>query len=319
MDVDVKKVETLEEALPADVLELIKNSENITEVFPVNNGERFSKQVLKADEIIFQPNATLTFTNGDFPFLIIYCTRWKIKDNRFPIVIELDRTIRNSDGISGAKGIEGANGIGEIDRIGQNGSQGGTGTNGTDGGTRNNPTIYLIFKELKCIDNEQNIEDSKFVLDFDGINGGNGGDGGEGGNGGNGSNGKQGAMGWLECKEGPGRGGHGGDSGIGGKGGNGGVGGNASNINIISNEIDAEVFVNITKFDLRGGFGGRAGRGGRSGKVGRAGRGGPSNGTCGRGSDGNYGNDANPENLGDGLDGADGQKGRVFKIEVKNL
>lgn len=319
MDITEKRVNNLTDALPQEVFELLNSTERISEIFPVNNGERFAQQILKADEIIFQPMATLTFTNTDVPFLVAYAKRWKIKDNSFPLVIELDRSVRGFDGADGTKGASGANGVGETDRHGHNGNAGGAGTDGGNGEAKTNPTVYLIMDELVCINEDQDVNDSKLVLDFDGIAGGDGGDGGEGGNGGNGASGKRGAMGFLECKEGAGRGGNGGSSGSGGAGGNGGNGSNGSDIYIITTESVAESFVNIAKFDIKGGFGGRGGRAGRAGKPGRAGRGGSSNGLCGRGSDGNDGGYPNPESLADGSDGVDGEKGKVYKVIVNDV
>ncbi|MBE5320428.1 hypothetical protein IM793_14780 [Pedobacter sp. MR2016-19] len=319
MNIQELTFDNLNEALPTEVMTLINDTAIINSIFPVNIGEIFNGQILKANEIIFQPNATLTFTNINVPFWIIYCDKLKLKDNNFPIRIELDQTIEGRKGKDGIGGINGVNGVGEIDRQGQPGSVGQSGLIGEQGDSLNNPNLYIITKEMVCIDTQQNIEDSRIVLDFDGISGGDGGNGGSGGNGGNGSNGKEGADSLFDCKEGAGNGGGGANSGQGGKGGQGGNGSNGSSIYFISVDTYTEVLVNTTKFYIRGGNGGIGGNGGKAGKPGYGGRGGGKNGWCGRGVDADDGNYPEPRTLGNGLDGQDGEKGQVFKVIVKNF
>jgi len=204
-------------------MNLINDTAVIENVFPVNPGEIFNGQTLKADEIICEPNATLTFTNISVPFWVIYCEKLKLKNNSLPVRVELDQTIK---GKNGENGLAGVNGVGEIDRQGQPGIAGQAGLTGDLGESLKNPDLYIIVKEIICIDTLQNIEDSKFVLDFDGLSEG---DGGNGGNGGDGSKG--------------------------------------SDIYFVLTEIFTEVFVNTTKFYIRGGNGGI---GGNSGKPGYA-------------------------------------------------
>lgn len=320
MPIIEQNFEKLEQALPAEVLQLIKNSDKISEIYSANNGDFYSKQILKADEIIFQSNATITFTNPNFPFLVVYANKWKFIDNSYRIKFELDRTVIPAKGSDGINGSDGANGVGETNRRGHNGLDGANGSNGEDGKTIKNPDIYLIAEEFICVDENQDVSKTKFALYFDGIVGGEGGAGGNGGNGGRGANGKKGANGGniltgLECKEGPGDGGTGGNSGAGGKGGNGGDSSNGSNIYFIGKE-DAAKILSYSQTYNYGGAPSRGGRAGRAGRPGRGGVGGSPNFPCGAG---NYGADGSvpyPEDLGDGIDGKEGERGNVYKIEV---
>jgi len=90
---------SLNEALPEDVMNLINDTAVIENVFPVNHGEIFNGQILKADEIICQPDATLTLSNANLPFWVIYCNKLKLKNNSFPIKIEIDPTINGKNGV----------------------------------------------------------------------------------------------------------------------------------------------------------------------------------------------------------------------------
>jgi hypothetical protein len=309
---------TAGDAIPADVIEAIANATGSTTIYPVNPGEVFDGQILKADEIVFAPGATLTLTNGDAPFIVIAAKRWKFADATINTRIEVDRTIPAKAGANGNPGSNGADGQGEVNRRGNDGAAGGPGQSGADGESKPIPHIYLIAGELTSPEGEPLPGYLRLSLLAVGKDGGDGGAGGKGGNGGPGARGKEGATSLFDCKEGPGQGGTGGAAGQGGQGGRGGNASDGAHITIIGTGAVNELF-SYARIINEGGYGGRAGRTGIPGKVGAGGRAAPGNGFCGAGRPGDAGDYPSPPDLGSRGAGDDGGKGATTLISVKSL
>lgn len=305
-------------AIPPDVLEAIKKASAVTKIFPVNPGEKFSGQVLKADEIVFAPGATLTLTNLNAPFIVIAARRWKFADATITTKIERDPSARAMNGSEGGLGANGADGQGEVDRRGNNGQNGNPGQPGGDGETKTVPHIYLIAGDLTTPKGDPLPGFLRVSLVALGIDGGNGGNGGKGGNGGRGARGKEGATSAFDCKEGPGQGGTGGTAGQGGQGGKGGDGTDGSDITVVGTKPVTELFSYARIFN-DGGFGGRPGRPGAPGQIGRGGLQATSNGWCKSGSPGDAGGYPDPLDQGTRGPGKDGSKGDTTLITVKDL
>ena len=318
MDFIEQTFETLNQAIPDEVNQLILDSVEIAQIFPINQNERINSQILKADEFVFQPGASLTFTDISFPYIVVIAKKWKFVDISQSFSIGFDRTIQAYDGRDGQSGRNGQNGQGEVNRRGNDGQNGENGQDGENGGFLTVPHIYLIAEEFICNDVNQDIDRLKFVLDFRGIEGGDGGDGGNGGNGGQGADGKEGATQMFDCHEGAGQGGTGGTSGAGGKGGDAGRGTDGSTIYLIGKENVSEI-LSYSKINNYGGRSGRSGRSGRPGKSGKPGNGGGGRGWCSPGPRGNYGQFPDPADFGDGIESTDGEKGNVYKIKVNRL
>lgn len=54
--------------IPSDVVDAIKNAQVIS-LIPINAEERFSEQVIKADEIIFGPNSRMILEGLNHPWV----------------------------------------------------------------------------------------------------------------------------------------------------------------------------------------------------------------------------------------------------------
>ncbi|MFC5460728.1 hypothetical protein [Massilia niabensis] len=317
-DNNLGTAENLGKAVPPDVLDAIKKATSVTTVFPVNPGEKFAGQVLKADEIVFAPGATLTLTNLKVPFIVIAAKRWKFADATITTKIERDPSVKGSNGMPGATGGNGLDGSGEVNRRGNDGVRGEAGKLGADGQELKMPHIYLVAGDLTSPKGEPLPGFLRLTLVALGIDGGAGGNGGKGGNGGRGAGGKKGATSGFDCKDGPGRGGTGGVAGQGGQGGKGGNGSDGAAITVIGPKPATELFSYARIFN-DGGVGGRAGRPGAPGQVGRGGGAAPRNGWCGSGQPGDAGDYPDPLDQGTRGPGSDGAKGQTTLITVNNL
>ena len=316
---DIKQLnaDSLDKALPANIIAAISNATSTETIYPISGDERFEGQILKADEIVFAPGATLTLSKRPIQWVAVVAKRIKFADPSKRSVIQFEKRI-GSKGSIGNRGINGADNRGET---GRTGNPGGHGTTGEDGGSPFTvvvPKIYLIAGEFLSPDGEPLLGSLKLALKFPGIDGGEGGKGGDGGNGGKAGNGKVGASSAFDCKEGGGHGGDGGNSGSGGRGGNGAKGGNGADLTLVSFKAGIELlsYANIVN---TGGYGGRGGEPGRAGNPGRGGSGADQNGWCGPTSDGYDGKRPDPRDGGMGDDGIDGDKGTVTAITVNSL
>lgn len=310
--------DNLGKALPPDVLEAIKKATDVKKIFPVNPNEKFAGQVLRADEIVFAPGATLTLTNLNVPFIVIAAKRWKFADATVTTKIERDPSVRPQPGADGGVGNNGANGQGEVNRRGNDGGAGTVGGLGGDGESKVMPHIYLVSGDMTTPKGEPLPGFLRLTLLALGIDGGNGGSGGKGGSGGQGARGKEGATSGFDCKEGPGQGGTGGVAGQGGQGGKGGSATDGAEITVVGTKPVTELFSYARIFN-DGGYGGRAGRPGAPGQVGRGGSNAPGNGWCKSGQPGDAGGYPEPIDQGSRGPGKDGIKGETTLITVKDL
>lgn len=306
--------------VPKEVAAAIKAAANIKNVIPVTKTESFGQQIIKADEIVFDANSRLVFTNMQAPWVAIAAKKIRFRDPGSYSFIERDmEVVSGAAGNVGVVGAKGADDYGETGRRGNDGHPGGSGGPGGKGQTLQVPDLYVIAEVL--ID-EKNQEIPAGLLNLAllvrGIDGGIGGVGGRGGNGGNAGNGKEGATSVIDCKEGPGPGGDGGAAGKGGMGGPGGNGGNGGNVIFVSLQRGADTFT-YSRVNNQGGLAGLGGRGGAPGSPGAGGKGAGRNGWCGPSGPGSPGPYPTPSNLGDGKPGADGAKGQMFVISVKDL
>ena len=88
-------------ALPPHVLDAISKATDVQKLYPVNPGEKFAGTVLKADEIVFAPGASLTLTNLNTPFIVIVAKRWKFADSSILTKVQLDPAAKATSGIDG--------------------------------------------------------------------------------------------------------------------------------------------------------------------------------------------------------------------------
>lgn len=302
--------------LPASILSSVQSS-SVTSIYAVTGDEHFDGQVLKADEIVFAPNSTLTLRATNHPWIVISAKKWKFADPQQWVRINVVRGT-GSGGSDGSAGTRGADDPGETNRRGNDGGRGGQGGAGGQGGTQQLPTIYLIGAKYIGPDDNPIPGAIRLAINVSGYPGGRGGDGGKGGDGGNAGNGKEGSTSAFECQDGPGPGGNGGTAGTGGRGGDGGQGGSGGQLVYISDGegIEQLSYARVVNGE---GFGGQGGRPGRPGTPGNGGQGAGSHGWCG-GSDAGYrGAGANPSDFGEGNNGADGQKGKIIAVTVTSF
>jgi hypothetical protein len=305
--------------LPPEIEAAIKAAKLTQSLIPISGEEKFSQQIIKADEISFADGARLTLTNVNAPWIVVAARRIKFARPENYSVIQRDTTVRKaSSGAAGTAGAQGADDLGETGRRGNDGKPGGAGGAGGPGETRKLPTVYIIAGQL--LDPKGQIPPGllNVVLNFTGIDGGDGGAGGTGGNGGRAGNGKKGAAGLIDCKEGGGPGGNGGTAGQGGLGGPAGRGGDGASIIFVVTQPVYDVF-SYARINNVGGWQGTPGVGGAAGRPGPGGRGAPSNGLCkptGEGSPGGY---ASPASLGPGQTNVGGNKGSVTAAIVGSV
>lgn len=309
--------DSVAEALPADVLAAVRTAVAVKTIYPVTGAERFSGQVLKADEIVFAPGASLTLTSVDRPWIVIVAKKWKFADVTQWVKIAAS-AVQAPAGAQGSAGANGADNRGETHRRGNNGHPGAAGGAGGRGATVQLPRIYLVGGEFTSPDGAPLPGALRLALSFPGVPGGAGGVGGTGGNGGHAGNGKEGSTGAFDCQDGPGPGGDGGAAGPGGAGGDGGTGGNGADLVYVSlaDGIEQLSYARVINTE---GYGGGGGRAGRVGSPGGAGSGAGRHGWCGSSGPGSAGAYPSPADGGPGRDGNDGRKGTVTAITVRSL
>lgn len=305
--------------IPHEILEAIKKAQKIQTILPISTAEKFSQQVIKADEIVFQSGGRIILTNLDLPWVVIAAQRIKFNFPDTYSFIQRDLgVLAGPSGLGGAAGANRPDTTTETGRTGDPGVAGEQGHLGRGGGRRSVPDIYIITNDF--IDPSGPVPPGilSLALLTPGVDGGQGGDGGNGGNGGRGGPGKEGATTPFDCHEGGGPGGPGGQAGQGGRGGDGGAGSNGGNLIYVSTRagIDKLSYVRVNNI---GGRGGVPGRGGMPGVPGGGGPGAGRNGWCGSTGPGSAGTFPNPASLGSGQPGSDGGKGSVTAIAVASV
>ena len=288
------------------------------EVYPISGYQIFSEKVLRAREIVFQPNSNLVFDALNHDYIAIVANKIKFtrpQDGSY-MISSLD--VRLPDGKDGNTGTNGPGrphaGKGHD---GQKGGAGGTGGAGEHGKSTDLPDLYVFANEV-VLEGESDIPvDISFI--FNGIDGSDGGNGGAGGNGGKGGDGGEASIRWLKCRHEPRDGGQGGDAGIGGPPGNGGNGGNGADIIIVGSPSVVDR-LSFSRFKIDPGVPGIGGTRGREGQPGSGGQHGHRDFVCQRNSDdGRTG--AIPKNSHPprGAQGEDGNRGRVYVVKIGDV
>lgn len=305
-------------SLPKDIEQAIKSAPLTQSLIPISGEEKFSQQIIKADEISFADGAKLTLTGLNYPWVVIAAQRIKFAKPENYSIIQRDPSALSQNGSTGPSGSNGADNPGETNRTGNTGYPGNPGGPAKPGETRQMPDIYLVVGDL--LDPKGKIPPGvlNLVMLFRGIDGGDGGIGGRGGNGGRAGNGKEGADSVFDCKEGGGPGGTGGAAGPGGIGGDAGRGGNGGDIIFVTTKPSYEV-LSYVRINNIGGRTGQVGRGGDPGTPGPGGRGAPNNGWCKATNSGPSGGYPSPTNLGSGHQSTDGEKGSVTAVILPNI
>lgn len=267
--------------------------------YVVTGNKLFDGWFLKADRIIFEPGATLTFSKTALSnrrqFWVV-AKELVAKDANNPGTINWEKGAVALAPASPGEAPGGASATID-DRSGAAGQTGGVGIGGNSGA--NAPQITLVVMK---------VPNSGVLIDLTGGDGGSGGQGQKGGRGGNGAKGHPASESMFDCKRGGGDGGRGGPGGQGGTGGLGGVGGTGGTFLLVSS---ADLLPSLTqKFRIKvsGGNGGGPGPGGIGGDFGVGGPGGQeAKPYCGGGSDGQNGVQGSTGGLGDS--GHSGQEG----------
>jgi len=279
--------------IPQEIIAALASSPRISTVYSVSGHIRFDGQVLKVDELVFQPNSTLEFIGADFPFRAIVARRIRFADPQAPAAIVRDRTLKAPTGENQSNGI-----------------------NGEEGGSLDLPPMYIYAERIEAVGVNGPLGRAQLTIDFRGVPGGQGGRGEDGSTGTRGQNGRQSSSGPLSCNRGAGDGGAGGPGSAGGDGGRGGDGGDGSDIYLISNAAGVDM-LSASILRTNGGTGGAGGPAGRGGSGGPGGRGGNGSRHCGGGDIGPTG-PAGP-NGNAGARGEVGRAGDVRAIRSDNL
>jgi hypothetical protein len=301
-------------------------------LLPINGDERFDIQIVKADEIVFQPGGKITLLNVDgtekrrsffrsperWPYRVIAARKLKFLNPSILSSIKKDQTRIAKAGQTGWPGQDQRPARGEVNRRGNDGAHGG---NALEGGNGESfyamPHIYIVVGEIVSQRGRVNTGELNLQVLFPGYDGGNGGQGGAGGDGGNGAPGKRGAS-TGDCTDGPGAGGTGGNAGRGGRGGNAGSGESGANITLVATAHAYEV-LSFAKYDVRKGEAGSPGAPGSHGKVGKGGPGGRQWFTCGSGPKGADGSLPTPLNNGPGKSAKDGNSGSIKYVILPSI
>jgi hypothetical protein len=305
-------------SLPPEIAVAIKAAPLTQTLIPISGEEKFSQQIIKADEISFAAGAKLTLTGLNYPYVVVAAQRIKFANPEIYSIIQRDPQAMAGAGSDGPAGPNGADHPGETNRTGNPGYPGGAGGPALTGQTKQLPDVYLVAGEI--VDPKGPIPPGvlNLVLLVRGIDGGDGGTGGRGGNGGRAGNGKEGATSLFDCKEGGGPGGTGGAAGAGGRGGDAGAGANGADLVLVTTKPAYEV-LSYSRMNTVGGRAGLPGRGGSPGTPGPGGQGAPANGWCKGTGGGSPGNFPSPPNLGFGNQAADGSKGTVTAVILPSV
>lgn len=284
-------------------------------LYNVTGVEKFTGQVLEADEIVFAPNAVLELTATDRPWVAIHVKRLRLADPTQSTHIRFAAQPQAAAGGMGTPGMPGKNGgrRGRHGVRGEPGADGGQGEPGKHG--KGPPTLYLIVGEVVFAGSSSA---PKLIIQAGGSTGGAGGNGGPGGIGGAGGTGKRPSSGVFDCRRGPGTSASGGAGGRGGAGGAGGTGGTGSDVFLIGTQ-QAISLLSFTSIANNGGTGGAGGLGGPPGQGGAGGRRVNGKGHCGGSSPGSAGPVPNPPSLGAGQTAADGEQGTTRAITVSRV
>jgi hypothetical protein len=299
--------------LPTDVRDAIRASRTTSEILQISGIERLSGQILRVDELVFQPNSVLELQSLDKPWVAIVVRRLKFADPTAPSAIRRRPDIVAPTGAAGARGSNGRDAKGRQGANGRNGQAGQRAAPGGDGGTAALPTVYLIAESVEAGRGTFASGVFAFSIEMPGIEGGAGGQGGSGGRGGRGSNGRDGNSDAVSCRRSAGDGGDGGASGASGPGGNGGRGGDGAPIVLVSSAAGLDV-LSYARLVTDGAPGGKGGLGGSATKGGEAGSRGGGRGLCSSGSPGAAGAKGAVGRPGE--DGAAGSRGRVFTFAL---
>lgn len=295
--------------LPPEIAAAIKSAPLTQSLIPISGTEKFSQQIIKADEISFAEGSRLVLTNLNAPWVVVAARRIKFAKPESYSTLLRDPSIQSAAaGAVGTTGARGADHPGETGRRGNDGYPGGPGGPGGNGQTMKLPIVYLVVGDIR--DPKGSVPPGllSLVVNLRGVDGGDGGIGGAGGGGGNAGNGKEGAAGPFDCREGGGPGGTGGAAGPGGSGGNAGAGGNGADLVLVVTQKAYDV-LSYARINNVGGAAGQPGRAGNPGKPGNGGAGAGSNGFCkatSPGASGGY-----PPASNSGAPAADGNKGSV--------
>ena len=303
------------EDLPAQIRERFDLPGPAALLYNITDVEKFTGQVLEADEIVFGPNAVLELTATDRPWVAIHVKRLRLADPTQPTRIRFAAQPQATAGAAGAAGTAGKNGgrRGRHGVRGWAGSDGGQGESGKPGKTP--PTLYLIVGEVVFTGSSSA---PKLIIQAGGSAGGAGGNGGPGGLGGTGGTGKRPSSGVIDCKRGPGNSASGGEGGRGGAGGTGGTGGAGSDVFLIGTQ-QAISFLSFASIANNGGTGAAGGLGGQPGQGGKGGDRVRGKGHCNGSSAGSTGRTPNPPSLGAGQPGADGEQGTTKAITLSTV
>jgi hypothetical protein len=264
---DEKAARTLQ---PAEINAALQSGKEIKDVsgggdFVVSGNKKFNGWFLKADRVIFESGATLTFSKqaqGLRPNFFIVTKELVVRDPNSPGKITWERGDVAIPPSASGQAANGPDGPGD-NNAGGTGAGGAQGNHGYDGFAA--PGLTLIV---------MSVPSSGPFVEFTGQEAGQGGQGQKGGTGGHGHAGNPASQSVFDCKRGGGNGGSGGTGGPGGTGGDGGTGGTGGTISIISR---AELLPSLTqkfRVHIAGGRGGEPGPGGSGGDGGPGGAGG---------------------------------------------
>lgn len=292
----------------------------VTQLVPVTTSVAQTQQILKSDELVFQPGSELVLNYEGKSDIIIVVKRLKLARNPS---LPPQYTIRRAapavpdPPAKPSKTANGSSPTGYVNgKHGLPGGHGSTGTAGSVGRTRSIPSRLIIVVGSVEV---QSGDDApvKLQLVLPGANGGRGGDGGDGGNGGNGYSGLGGDNSRWRCRRQPGNGGAGGRGGTGGRGGAGGPAGPGMEVWIVGPKqaLDA---LSFATFDLAPGQPGKGGGGGAGGGGGEGGRAGHRRGWCqDRADEGRNGDRGAAGAAGDS--GAPASAGKVRMVQVNDI
>ncbi|MGO7533504.1 hypothetical protein [Rhizobium leguminosarum] len=131
----------LPSTIPQEVADAIKGATNIKTVIPITGAEKFSEQVIKADEIVFDTKSHLIVSNLQAPWIAIVAKKVRFRDPLSYSFIERDLSVRSADpGSEGQTGAKGKDDYGETNRRGNDGHPGAPGAPGGTGGTLQLPS-----------------------------------------------------------------------------------------------------------------------------------------------------------------------------------
>lgn len=186
-----------EERLPPEILAALERAPITTSIQSVSGILKFDKQILKADQVVFQGNSIIELVGNNYPFRAIVAEKIRFASPSGSAVIRRDQSLNAKNGILRLAGFEeckGRSGIRLIVCLA-------TPIAG-DGETISLPPLIIYARSVEVVGAVGDAPNGNLVIEMTGIDGGAGSNGRTGSAGEAGQDGRDSSSGVLDCRRG---------------------------------------------------------------------------------------------------------------------